>query len=265
MVDPACPDPHTARLAAPAGLPVAPRGRGRTAILGVVGVVVASALVGCAGGDAADLAVHRLEGELARLRAQNAALSERVDALEIRADGLRALPSSATSASTPAIAPREDDRPALEVVRLVPTGAPRAKTPPARAPGGDAAARAEVADAELGRAESLLGAKKYDAALDAFAGFVVRYPEHPRAAEATLRRGACYLHKKQPERAVEHVEAALAAPLPPALVAEALELLAHAHEDAGDPAAARRARERLRNQPPEPPVVTKLESREGSR
>jgi TolA-binding protein len=227
---------------------------------------VAAAAPGCAGEGATDLALHRLEGELARIRAQNAVLSGRLDALEIRADGLRA-PSIAAAAPIRAeprrVEPGDDGRPELAVVRLVPPGAPKAKATPIDPT--RAADRAALASAELARAEALLAAEKYDAALDAFAAFVVGFPEHPRAAEATMRRGECYLSKREPARAVEHLAAAIAAPLPPALAPEALALLARAHEATGDEVSAERVRARLRKDFPDHPVAKKLASREGSR
>lgn len=262
---------RVARPAAPvAGVARPAHAEARRGVAGPAGVVVGLVLgllsggAGCAAGDATAMSLHRLDGELVRLRAQNAALSERVDALEIRADGARALPVAAAPGAA-ALAPRQDDRPELEVVRLVP-GAPRAKVEAvAPSPTTDRAARAELAVAELGRADALLASEKYDAALDAYAAFVVRFPEHPRAAEATMRRGECYLQKREPERAAEHIEAALAGALPPALAPAALSLLARAHEAAGDEAAAARVRARLRNDFPDHPAVKTLASRQGSR
>ncbi len=228
---------------------------------------IAALIAGCAGTSAADLAARRVDGELVRLRAQNAALSERVDALEIHGEGLRATALAARAAAAgPDLAPREDDRPALEVVRLVPSGTPKAKSSPIdelRAP--SSPEREQLAVSEFARAESLLASKKYDAALNAFGGFVVRFPEHPRATEATLRRGECYLRTGEPARAAEQLEAATAAAPAAPTAGAALSLLARAHDGAGDRDAARRDRERLRKEFPDHPAAKTLETREGSR
>jgi tol-pal system protein YbgF len=52
---------------------------------------------------------------------------------------------------------------------------------------GDAQA---IADYE--QAQKLIGAKKWQPALDAFAGFLLRYPDHAYAANAFYWRGECY-------------------------------------------------------------------------
>lgn len=233
--------------------------------LGVL--AVAHVLGGCATMSPAELAAQRMEGELVRLRAQNAALSGRVDALELRSEGFKASALAARKAQAE-LAPRGEDRPELEVVRLVPSGTPKAKSTPledAREARPDGGERAKLAASEFARAEGLLAAKKYEAALDAFAGFVVRFPEHARATEATLRRGECYLRSGQHKRAAEHLEAAITADPSAPTAGDALALLARAHEGAGDRDAARRDRERLRHDFPEHPAAKTLETREGSR
>jgi TolA-binding protein len=244
--------------------PQRPRRAGASALAGLLAAGLG--LAGCAGAGADQLAIGRMESELTRLRAQNAALSERVDALEIRADGLRARPLAEVATT---VAPRENDRPELEVVRLVPAGAPQAKaTPiedaPAAPQSAAAAERAELAASEFARAESLFAAKKYDAALGAFAGFVVRFPEHPRANLATLRRGECYFHKGEPARAAEHLEAALSAAPDAPTAPDALALLARASDAAGDEGTAQRARRRLRDDFPDHPAAKKIDTREKS-
>lgn len=225
--------------------------RGAPALLAAA---LAATPIGCGGSDATHQAVHALQGDLARLRAENGALAERLEALEIRA-GKRG-----SDAELPDLmaAPRYPGQPDLQVVRLVPAGSPSAKGRPEEeltvlksTPNGvvmDSSTKEDrraLAKSEFERAESLLAAKKYDAALVAYAGFVVRFPEDPRATAATVRRGECFFHKNDPARAVEQLEAALGASPPPERSNEALSLLVKAYEALGDTAGASRARDRL--------------------
>lgn len=233
--------------------------RGARAVLGALLAVVFAAS-GCGGStDATHLAIHSLQGDLARLRAENGALAERLEALEIRAGGSRNASADLPDLMAPAPG---GSQPELQVVRLVPAGSPSAKSRPDEertvlksTPSGvvmDSAAREDrkdLARSELDRAESLFAGKKYDAALVAYAGFVVRFPEDPRAAAATLRRGECYFYKGDPARAVEQLEAGLGSTPPPDRIDGALALLAKAYDAIGDSAGAARARARQSGAP----------------
>jgi tol-pal system protein YbgF len=70
------------------------------------------------------------------------------------------------------------------------------------------------ASAEANRAYeaalTLVRAKKYDAALDAFTSFLVRYPDHPGADRAMYWRGECLFAKGDVARAQEQYEGILA-------------------------------------------------------
>ena len=57
---------------------------------------------------------------------------------------------------------------------------------------------------------ALVNGKQYDKALDAFAAFLVRYPDHPYAANATYWRGEAYFAQGQFSRAAEQFEGILA-------------------------------------------------------
>ena len=57
---------------------------------------------------------------------------------------------------------------------------------------------------------ALVNAKQYDKGLEALAAFLVRYPDHPYAANATYWRGECYFAQGQYVRAVEQFEGILA-------------------------------------------------------
>jgi tol-pal system protein YbgF len=59
-------------------------------------------------------------------------------------------------------------------------------------------------------AMSLVAAKKYDAALDGFAAFLVKWPEHPYADHAMYWRGECYFAAGDFAHASEQFEGVLA-------------------------------------------------------
>lgn len=57
---------------------------------------------------------------------------------------------------------------------------------------------------------ALVNAKRYTQALDALAGFLLKYPDHPYAVNATYWRGECYFAQGDYVRAVEQFEGVLA-------------------------------------------------------
>ncbi|MGA2448297.1 MAG: tol-pal system protein YbgF [Polyangiaceae bacterium] len=59
-------------------------------------------------------------------------------------------------------------------------------------------------------AMALVRAKQFDKALDAFAAFLVRWPDHPYADAAMYWRGECYYARGDTVRAVEQLEGVLA-------------------------------------------------------
>jgi tol-pal system protein YbgF len=61
-------------------------------------------------------------------------------------------------------------------------------------------------DAALG----LVNSKQYQAALEAFAAFLVRWPDHPYADNATYWRGECYFAQGEYARAAEQFEGVIA-------------------------------------------------------
>ena len=52
--------------------------------------------------------------------------------------------------------------------------------------------------------------KQYAHALDAFAAFLVKWPDHPNADNATYWRGECYFAQGEYARAAEQFEGAIA-------------------------------------------------------
>jgi tol-pal system protein YbgF len=77
----------------------------------------------------------------------------------------------------------------------------RASAPPPSALSPDAR---RAYDAAL----SLVNGHQYDQALDAFAAFLVRWPDHPNADNAMYWRGECYYAKGEYARAAEEFEGA---------------------------------------------------------
>ncbi len=57
---------------------------------------------------------------------------------------------------------------------------------------------------------ALVNDKKYGPALDAFAGFLMKYPDHPYAANAMYWRGECYFAQGEYVRAVEQFDGVVA-------------------------------------------------------
>ena len=83
-------------------------------------------------------------------------------------------------------------------------GAPRVR---------QSAPRPSALDPEAKRAYdaalALVNARQYDRALEAFAGFLVRYPDHPNADNALYWRGECYFAQGDFTRAAEQFDGAI--------------------------------------------------------
>ena len=146
-----------------------------------------------------------------------------------------------------------DARPAIEVFG---TSSPRdahAGRPAASAArsegtrGRDSGASAfdPAAKSAYDRALGLVNAKKYDEALDAFAAFLVKWPDHPNADNATYWRGECYYAKGDYAHAAEQLEGAIARFPFGNKVPDALLKLGATYEKLGDADRAKSARDRL--------------------
>ncbi len=111
--------------------------------------------------------------------------------------------------------PEADDGAPRPTIRIIGNGAdPRGKKRPGVIPtdeaGGDPAQRPSATDPDAKRAyETALGlfnSGKYDAALEAFAAFLVKWPDHPNADNATYWRGEVYFAKSDFSRAADQFE-----------------------------------------------------------
>ncbi|CAN5500666.1 tol-pal system protein YbgF [soil metagenome] len=86
---------------------------------------------------------------------------------------------------------------------------------------------------------ALVNAKEWDKGLDAMAAFLVRYPDHPYAANATYWRGECYFAQGQFSRAAEQFEGILARFPLGGKTPDALLKLGICHQRLGNPAKAK--------------------------
>lgn len=233
--------------------------------LAVVGFgAVVSLAIGCSG-EVDDLKkqVDSLRTEISALKAQDGAMGERLDALEIGRGGLTT--SSPQSAG--------DDTPELRVVKLAPpdggddeanAGGSRVKI---RSSGGSLVQEDQGttddsgAPGDLRKAKELYEKKSWDAALSAYAAFVVKYPEHPKVAEATYFRGLCYAAKNDPARAAEQFDSVVKSYPKSESAPDALWELAKAKEKQGDFGGADAAKKKLKSDYPKSSAAKKLDKR----
>ena len=208
-------------------------------------VSAALALAGCAKESAEDRAVRTLREELGRVQSDNDRMAERLNALEVEAaeragtdpgaakknpatPNLRVVqlgvPEGERSERSDKPAPSGDDvedtspRPTIRVQGV--RGAKGAQAKPiieetmpdegAQTSGPKPAALDANARRAYEAAMAQVQAKQYDAALESFAGFLVRWPDHPYADNATYWRGECYFAKGEYARALEQFEALVA-------------------------------------------------------
>jgi TolA-binding protein len=162
--------------------------------------------LGCGHGkDAADRQIDQLREQLTKVQADHDRFDERLGALET-AESRREEANRSNEAAG------GHYRPKLRVVRVGPDGKllDERDTPPDEIVG-DAddpqprqkvessgrVDRASSADAKraYGEAVALLKAKDFDKAIDAFAAFLVRFPDNPNADDAMYERGTCYVAK----------------------------------------------------------------------
>ncbi len=94
-------------------------------------------------------------------------------------------------------------------------------------------------------AMSLVNAKQYDKALDAFAAFLVRWPDHPYANNAMYWRGECYFARGDYRRAAEQFEGVVARFPAGNKAPDALLKLGMSQQKLGDPVKAKESFDRL--------------------
>lgn len=126
----------------------------------------------------------------------------------------------------------------------------------------DGASRASVLDPEAKKtyesALSLAQSRQYDRALDAFAAFLVKYPDHPYAENALYWRGECYFARGEFLRAAEQFEAVLARFGGGNKAPDALLKIGVSHERLGASDRAREYWDRLRRDYPRSDAAKKI-------
>jgi tol-pal system protein YbgF len=132
----------------------------------------------------------------------------------------------------------------------------------APAPPGPHSSRAPALDRDAkvayDEALSLVNAKRFPEALDAFAGFLVRWPDHPNADNAMFWRGECYYAQGQYAPAAEQFEGVLARFPMGNKVPDSLLKLGMARQKLGDPQAAKQAFDKLRRDYPHSDAARRL-------
>jgi tol-pal system protein YbgF len=111
--------------------------------------------------------------------------------------------------------------------------------------------------ADFNHAKDLFDKKAYPDAIAAFSGFLVRYPDNPKAPEATYFRGESYLAKGDYKRAASELETIAKAPSGDR-TADALYALSKAYEKLGDKDSADKAKKRLKDEFPKSTAAKKL-------
>jgi tol-pal system protein YbgF len=194
---------------------------------------------GCSSNSAAQRQMDEFRKDIARVQADNERLNERVTALEVggasRGPAAAAAPAGARSVA--------GDKPRLKVVKLAPGQAPdddaveevspAAEPAPGPEPGppmlvqaegkrgaavsqtgakeaGKAAETSQTAGREYDAALALVKRKQYDKAIEALAGYLVRFPDSPNADNAMYWRGECYFAKGDFDRTAEQMQGLLA-------------------------------------------------------
>jgi len=126
----------------------------------------------------------------------------------------------------------------------------------------DGASRPSIMDPEAKRsydsALSLVHAKQYDRALEALAGFLVRWPDHPYAENALYWRGEVYFARGEYLRAAEQFEAVLSRFGGGAKAPDALLAIGRCHDRLGASERAKEYWDRLRREYPRSDAAKKI-------
>lgn len=107
-------------------------------------------------------------------------------------------------------------------------------------------------------AMSLVNAKKYDAALDALAAFLVKWPDHPYADHAMYWRGECYFARGDYARAADQFEGVVARFPAGAKVPDALLKLGISQQKLGNTPKAKECFDRLARDFPQSEAARRL-------
>ena len=170
------------------------------------------------------------------------------------------------SSAMPVTTTDDDDGEPRPLLKSGPTGAIEESYPDDPPPGSKKVVKSKTATmdpkaaGEYDAALKLYKGKKYKEALDAFAGFVVRYPDHPYASNAFFWRGECYYALGEYSSAVGQFDALLAAYSASSKVPDALLQLGLSHRKLGSAVKAKAAFDRLRKEYPSSDAAKKIPS-----
>ena len=98
---------------------------------------------------------------------------------------------------------------------------------------------------------ALVNAKRFDEALEAFAHFLVKWPDHPYAINALYWRGECYFARADYAHAAEQFEGAIARFPAGSKVPDSLYKLGLSYQKLGNPLKAKECFDRLTQQFPD--------------
>ena len=248
--------------------------------------------ISCGAGAAKELAVVR--DELTKVQRDHAALSKRVEDLEARDDKHKSIAESEPAASTGSVEAKAESKP-LKVVKLEPnvvvaneptssgdddeprpmlkigpSGAVEQTMPDEGAKPGKKATLSKnpVLDPQAAKdydaAYAFIKAKKPKAALDAFGAFIVRYPDHPYAANALYWRGESYYALADYSSAIAQYDALSIRYPASQKLPEALLHMGLAHRKLGSPVKARAAFDKLKKEFPASEAAKKIPSEDAS-
>lgn len=267
-----------------------PRGESPNRALWVL--PLALSLTACGAGAAKELGV--VKDELAKVQRDHTALAKRVEDLEAQKDKVGTVETSepAAASATATVTEAKEAKP-LKVVKLE----PKAVAPPPEpansseddeprpmlkiGPGSSGTMDEEnpklskkitsknpVLDPQAAKdydaAYALVKAKKPKAALEAFGAFIVRYPDHPYAANALFWRGECYYSLAEYSGAVTQFETlSVRYPASPKLP-DGLLKLGLSHRKLGATAKAKAAFDKLRKEFPTSEAAKKIPPEDAS-
>jgi tol-pal system protein YbgF len=196
--------------------------------------VFALALGACAKESVEDRSIKKLQDELATVQTQNERMAERLSTLEVEQANAKddkkkttgptpAPPLRVVHLGTPDGSDAKPDdtedlnpRPTIKIQGTRAKGAPNVieQTMPDETQTNPSGPRPSALDPKAREAYdaalALVNAKQYDRALEAFSGFLVRWPDHPYADNATYWRGECYFAKGEYSHALEQFDGLIA-------------------------------------------------------
>lgn len=130
------------------------------------------------------------------------------------------------------------------------------------------APRASALDPEAKRAYdsalSLVNGRQFGPALDAFAAFLVKWPDHPNADNATYWRGECYFAQGEFSRAAEQFEGTIVRFPLGNKVPDALLKLGMSQQKLGNPVKAKASFDRLQREFPRSEASRRVPSGDGA-